>query len=183
MSNQETLAPEILRSSEFEARTMVLLRKTFLGFLCATVLALVSAPFLMAIADQSPQAASSSAPKPVGTVKAITGNAITLATDSGPELNVLVQENTRMVRTSPGQRDLKDAVPMRLPEVQVGDRMVARGVASADNKSVVASSIIVMTRGDVAQKQQREREDWQKPGTGGLVNTIDIAGNTITLST
>jgi Domain of unknown function (DUF5666) len=88
-----------------------------------------------------------------------------------------------MVRTAPGQKDLKDAVPMRLPEVQVGDRMVARGVASADNKSLVASSIIVMTRGDVAQKQQRDREDWQKRGTGGLVNSIDNASSTITLST
>ena len=162
---------------------MVLTRKKLLAPLCATALVLVSAQLLMAVADQAPQAASSNPPKPVGTVKVVTGNAIILTTDAGPDLNVLVQENTRMVRTAPGQKDLKDAVPMRLPEVQVGDRMVARGVASADNKSLVASSIIVMTRGDVAQKQQRDREDWQKRGTGGLVNAVDVAGNTITLAT
>ena len=160
---------------------MFLIRKKFLASLCAAAVAFVCVPINAASAPQA--ALPSGAARPVGTVKAIAGNAITLVTDAGPEVSVLVQDNTRMVRTAPGQKDLKDALPMHLPEVQVGDRVVARGIASADNKTVVASSIIVMTRGDVAQKQQHDREDWQKRGTGGLVGAIDTASNTITLAT
>jgi hypothetical protein len=46
----------------------------------------------------------------------------------------------------------------------------------------VASSIIVIKGGDVAAKQQQEREDWQRRGTGGLVTAVDAAAGTITIS-
>ncbi|HEX3154693.1 MAG TPA: hypothetical protein VHV32_08715, partial [Candidatus Angelobacter sp.] len=35
---------------------------------------------------------------------------------------------------------------------------------------------------DVAQKQQHDREDWQKRGTGGIVSAIDTAAGTFTVS-
>ena len=75
--------------------------------------------------------------KPVGTVKAIAGNAITLTTDAGSTVNVVVGDSTRMVRTAPGQRDLKDAIPAKLEDVQVGDRVLARGTAG-DGGSVAS---------------------------------------------
>jgi len=42
--------------------------------------------------------------------------------------------------------------------------------------------VIVMKQGDLSAKQQREREDWQKRGVGGLVNAVDPASGTITIS-
>jgi hypothetical protein len=39
-----------------------------------------------------------------------------------------------------------------------------------------------MKRSDVEAKQQQEREDWQKRGTGGLVSAVDPASGTITIS-
>src|SRR5581483_726061 len=41
---------------------------------------------------------------------------------------------------------------------------------------------VVMTKADIAQKQQQEREDWQRRGTGGLVTAIDPAAGTVTIS-
>jgi hypothetical protein len=130
---------------------------------------------------QQPPSASPAA-KPVGTVKALSGNSITLTTDAGSELNILVQDSTRMVRITPGQKDLKDATLIQLQEVQVGDRILARGKPSDDGKSVVASSVILMKESDVTAKQERDREDWQKRGVGGLVSKVDAATQTITLS-
>jgi hypothetical protein len=130
---------------------------------------------------QQPPSASPAA-KPVGTVKALSGNSITLTTDAGSELNILVQDSTRMVRIAPGQKDLKDATPIQLQEVQVGDRILARGKPSDDGKSVVASSVILMKESDVTAKQERDREDWQKRGVGGLVSKVDAVNQTITLS-
>jgi hypothetical protein len=119
--------------------------------------------------------------KPVGTVKAIAGNAITLATDAGATVNVVVGDSTRMVRTAPGQKDLKDAVPAKLADVQIGDRILARG-KPGDGGSVLAGVVIIMKAGDISAKQQAERDDWQKRGIGGLVTATDAANGTITIS-
>ncbi|MGO9123751.1 MAG: hypothetical protein ACLP6G_02565 [Terriglobales bacterium] len=128
------------------------------------------------------QDAAAAIVKPVGTVKAVAGNVITLTTDAGATVKVVVGETTRMVRTAPGQKDLKDAAPAQLQDVQVGDRILARGKLSSDGNSVLAMSIIVMKAADIAAKQQQERDDWQKRGMGGLVTAIDAAKGNITIS-
>ncbi|MGH9499615.1 MAG: hypothetical protein ACRD3L_10790 [Terriglobales bacterium] len=120
--------------------------------------------------------------KPVGTVKAIAGNTITLTTDAGATVNVVVGDSTRMLRTAPGQKDLKDASRAQLSDVQVGDRILARGKPSDGGSSVLAISVIVMKAGDIAAKQQQERDDWQKRGIGGLVTAVDAASGTVTIS-
>jgi hypothetical protein len=152
-----------------------------LGFACLTLV-----PLGLSASDQTQEgqqsAPASQAAKFVGTVKAISGNVITLATDAGSTLNILVQDSTRMVRISPGQKDLKDAPPVRLQEVQAGDRLLARGKASDDGKSVEASSIVLMKETDVTAKQERDREGWQKRGVGGLVSKVDEGNGTIALS-
>ena len=152
-----------------------------LGLAC-----LVLVPRSRAASDQSqnaqqPEAANPVA-KPVGTVKALSGNVITLMTDSGSTVDILVQESTRLVRIAPGQKDLKDAAPVQLQEVQVGDRILARGKPSDDGKSVTASSVVVMKESDVSAKQERDREDWQKRGVGGLVSKVDAGNGIITLA-
>jgi hypothetical protein len=120
--------------------------------------------------------------KSVGTVTAISGNAITLNTDMGSTVNILIQDSTRLVRIAPGQKDLEDAAPIQLQEVGVGDRILARGKLSDDSKSVVASSVVLMKESDVTAKQERDREDWQKRGVGGLVSKVDVGNGVITLS-
>ncbi|HEV2964040.1 MAG TPA: DUF5666 domain-containing protein [Candidatus Angelobacter sp.] len=122
-----------------------------------------------------------SSARKLGTVKSINGKTLVLKPDSGPEVNVTIADGVRIVRLAPGQTDLKNATPMTLSEVQVGDRMLVRG-KPGDNDSVVASSIVVMKQGDVAQKQQHEREDWQKRGAGGIVTAIDPTSGTITVA-
>jgi len=145
-----------------------------------------SPPLSYAISYQTQEpatpASTAGALKPVGVVKAISGNTITLATDAGPTLNIIVQDSTRLVRISPGQKDLKDAAPIQLLDVQVGDRILARGKPSDDGKSVQASAIVLMKESDVAAKQERDREEWQKRSVGGLVSKVDAAGGAVTLA-
>lgn len=132
--------------------------------------------------ESVPQSAATSQARAMGTVKAVTGDQITLAPDSGAEVNVLVQPSTRIIRVAPGQKDLKDAAPIGLEDVHAGDRILVRGAASAGG-SVQATSIVVMKQIDIAAKQQHEREDWQKRGVGGLVSAVDPAAGAITIST
>jgi hypothetical protein len=127
-------------------------------------------------------AAQTPVAKQVGVVKSISGNALTLTTDSGTDLTVQVVSNAKMVRVAPGQTDLKSAAPIQLSDVHAGDRILVRGQPSTDGKSFVAVGVIAMSRSDVEAKHQSDREDWQKRGIGGLVSSLDPATGTVIIS-
>jgi hypothetical protein len=129
-----------------------------------------------------PPAQTPSIAKPVGTIKSISGNTITLTTDAGTDVTVQVQDATKFVRIAPGQTDLKSATPIQFQDVQAGDRILVRGKMADDGKSVLALSIIAMKKSDLAEKQAHEREEWQKHGTGGLVSSVDASAGTINIS-
>lgn len=118
----------------------------------------------------------------IGTVKAIDGQTVTLKADAGPDVKIIIQDSTRLAQLPAGQTDLKAAVPIQLKDVQVGDRMLVRGKPGDDNQSVIASFVVLMKQADLAQKQQHDREDWQKRGVGGIVTGIDGTGGVITIS-
>jgi co-chaperonin GroES (HSP10) len=120
---------------------------------------------------EAPQAAAGSAVKNVGVVKSIHEKKLVLKTDSGPEVSISVPDGARIVRLAAGQTDLKSAPAITFAEIQVGDRMLLRGRAGA-NGDIEATTIVVMKQADVAQKQQHDREDWQKRGTGGIVSAL-----------
>ncbi len=133
-------------------------------------------------AAQQPSAQTPAVARPVGTVRSISGNTMILTTDAGGDVTVQVQDATKLVRIAPGQKDLKDATPIQLADVQPGDRVLVRGKLADDGKSVVAASVIAMKKADIAEKQSREREEWQRHGFGGLVNGVDAAGSTISVA-
>ena len=133
-------------------------------------------------AGQQPSSQTPAAARPVGTIKSISGKAITLTTDAGSDVTVQVQDATKLVRIAPGQKDLKEATPIQLADVQPGDRILVRGKLAEDGKSVLAASVIAMKKEDIAEKQSRDREEWQKHGFDGLVNSVDAAGNTISVA-
>ena len=121
--------------------------------------------------------------KRIGAIKAINGNALTLAAEGGAEVAVTIEPNARILRMAPGEKDLKNATPIQLQELQVGDTIRARGHASDDGKSISALEIIVITRSTVDAVTDQIRQDWQKRGMGGLVCAIDAAAGTVTVST
>lgn len=122
-------------------------------------------------------------PRPVGTIKAISGNTITLAADSGGELTIQAEGNTKTLRVEPGQRDLKSATAILFSDLKAGDRIIARGAPSPDGKAFVATSIITISKGDIAAKQAHDREEWQRHGIGGLVTSVDPAAGTVSITT
>lgn len=119
--------------------------------------------------------------KQLGTIKSITGNTILLAPDTGSPVAVQVEDAARIVRIAPGEKDLKNATPITLRDLQPGDRILVRG-KQGDSAQIDAFAIIAMKLSDLETKQQREREDWQKRGVAGLVNAVDHAAGTITVS-
>ena len=127
-------------------------------------------------------AAAPKAPPAVGTIKSISGTSLILATDSGTELKVQLPADVRVLRVPPGSRDLKEAAAMQLSDLKPGDRILVRGKPGEDATSFVASTVVAMKKEDLAEKQAREREEWQRHGIGGLVKSVDTAQSTITIS-
>lgn len=120
--------------------------------------------------------------KALGAIKSIEGSSLVLTTDDAKSVNISTSDTTRIVRIAPGQTDLKNATAISLQDLQVGDRILARGTAANGTQSLTAATIIVMKQSDVAAKQQQERDDWQKRGIGGLVSEVDPAKGTVTIS-
>lgn len=159
---------------------MILLRKLSLAFIGAAVFLGSTAHASTGSQQTTQTGAATSSTRTIGTVKSISGNAITLATDSGTELSIQVQDSARLLRMAPGQ-ELKDAVPMQLHELQSGDRILVRGRTSDDGKTMTATAIVAMKKADIAQKQQKDIQDWQRRGVGGLVKSVEA--ESITIST
>jgi hypothetical protein len=130
----------------------------------------------------APAQAQTALTQSLGTVKAISGNVITLTLDAGTDVTVNVQDTTKIVQVAPGQKDLKTATPIHITDLQVGDRILVRSRASDNSKSIAALGIIAMKRTDVDAKKTQDREDWQKSGVGGLVKEVDAASGDITIS-
>ena len=143
----------------------------------SVVLACHALPFGSA-AQEAPAAVS----RRIGVVKAINGTVITLTPDSGPALSITVQPATRIVRIAPGEKNLKNATPIQLQDIQVGDRILVGGKLSDDNASLLASSVVVMKRSDLEAKHQEDLQDWQKRGVDGLAKAVDPAAGTVTIS-
>ena len=160
---------------------MLRTRFTFAG---ALAVALAAAAFSLLSVSAISAAAQAPAPgtatRALGTIKSINGTALVLTPDSGSPINVNVADGARLLRIEPGQTDLKNAVPMELKDLQVGDRILVRGMPSADG-SFSATAIIAMKRGDIQAKQREEQEQWQR-GVGGLVSAVDPANGNLTVS-
>ena len=129
------------------------------------------------------QEAPAATAKAVGTVKTASGKSITLSAEGGNEINIVVQDGARLLRIEPGEKDLKNAAPLQLQDLQPGDRILVRGSNGPDGKSLLAVSVIAMKKADLAEKHAHEREEWQKHGIGGLVSAIDPATGAITILT
>jgi hypothetical protein len=140
--------------------------------------------FLAVFAGFWPAAAQDAA-KPVtvlGTVQTLSGSTLTVKSDAGATTQVTVQDNARLLRIEPGQKSLAGASPFSMTDLQPGDRVMARGAVGADGSSLSANMLVAIKGADIAQKQEKEREDWQKRGTGGLVKSVDPAASTLTIS-
>ncbi|HEV2207120.1 MAG TPA: DUF5666 domain-containing protein [Candidatus Acidoferrales bacterium] len=150
-----------------------------LSFAAAVILLSAAPGVTRAAARQA--AVPGGATKQLGTIKAISGDTLTLVTDAGAEVTVQVPAGVRIVRVEPGQTSLKGATPIHLEDLQTGDRVLVSGRLSDDSKSITAAIVVAMKHTDLQAAHEQEREAWAK-GVGGLVSAVDPASGTITIS-
>ncbi len=161
-------------------------KQTIVATLLFSVVGVSGTGFLSAclasVVGQEQVAGQPAVARRIGAIKTINGNAITLTPDSGPDVAVTVQPNARILRIAPGEKDLKNAAPVQLQDLQVGDIIRARGQASDNGKSIAALEIIVITRSAVQAVSDQIRQDWQKRGIAGPISAVDPTAGTVTIS-
>ncbi len=107
------------------------------------------------------------------TAKDDSANKLTVKTDAGLVYTVSLDEKTLYLRVPPGEKDLKKAARITLTDLNVGDRLIARGAVSEETKTLPAASVLVMTKADLAKKGEQDRAEWQKRGISGTVASVN----------
>jgi hypothetical protein len=153
-------------------RNAVILAALIVGFIIAELNA-------RSVWAQTSEAQSTIA-RSIGTIKTINGNALMLSPANGPEVAVTVESTARILRMAPGDKDLKNATPIQVQDLKVGDMVRARGHAMANG--IDALEIVVISSSTIDAVRDQIRQDWQKRGTGGLVSSVDPAAGTVTIS-
>lgn len=119
----------------------------------------------------------------IGEVQSIdsTAKQLTIKTDAGSTLTVSLSDKTVYKRLAPGEQSLTNATDIALSDVAAGDRVWARGTVSEDRKSVPAAMVVVMTKGDIAKKQEAERAEWRRRGILGVITALKPDTKEITI--
>jgi hypothetical protein len=120
----------------------------------------------------------------IGEVKSIDSAAktLTIKTDAGSIVTVLLNDKTSYKKLNPGEQSLTNATDVTFADLAEGDRVMARGTVSEDRKSVPAAMIVVMTKGDLAKKQEAERTEWRRRGILGVITALKPDTHEITIS-
>ena len=121
----------------------------------------------------------------VGAVQTIdpANGQITLHTDDGKTVKITPHQGAKFLRLPPGEKSMANAKPITANDIGPGDRVLARGELSDDRASMAASTLVVMTKADIAQKQQADQAEWGKRGVAGLVTAVDAKAGEVTINT
>ncbi|MBV9769604.1 MAG: hypothetical protein JOZ32_08540 [Bryobacterales bacterium] len=103
--------------------------------------------------------------------------------DDGTAYTITLNDKTAFLRVPPDEKDLKKAAKIASSEIAVGDRALAHGPLDEGAKTVAASTVVIMTKGDLAQKHERDSAEWQKRGVVGVIASVDPASKQVTITT
>jgi hypothetical protein len=121
----------------------------------------------------------------LGAVEAVdqASGQITLRTDDGKTVTITPHAGARFLRLLAGEKSLANATPITAHDIGAGDRVLARGELSEDKTALAASTLVIMTKADIAQKQQTDQAEWRKRGVTGLVTAVDAKTGEVTINT
>ena len=115
-----------------------------------------------------------------GDVVSVNDAKIVLKTKDG-DVDIVLSSATQFKRVPPENPSLKAAVDSALGDIGIGDKLLVSGVLSEDKKTLPARSVYLMTKSDIARKQQKDVERWATRGISGRVASVNTAANQVTI--
>ena len=152
--------------------------------LAFTAISLITLSLATAVALAQAGDPAITAKHAIGEVKSIdpATKQLSIKTDAGSVVTVSVGDKTTYKKLAPGEQTLTNATDITLADIAEGDRVMARGTVSEDRKSVPAMQVIVMTKGDLAKKQEAERLEWRRRGILGVITALKPDTREITIT-
>ena len=146
---------------------------------------LIALPFLISFARaQSPgsdQAITALSVLGVVTEMKPDTREVVVTTAAGSRVNVLISDTTVFMRIPPGEKTKDKFIKITSADFGVGDSVFARGRISEDRKILPAREFYVMSKGEISDKRDREREAWRTRGIAGTVNAVNADTKEITV--
>jgi hypothetical protein len=126
--------------------------------------------------------AQAAAARFLGTVTAVNGSTLTVKTDAGEVHQVDVPSSASLKQIEPGAKDLSTALAIEFGSLATGDRVLVKLDPNAPAGTATALQVIAVKQADLAKKQDKERQEWQQQGVGGLVKTVDNSSGDIVIT-
>jgi hypothetical protein len=154
--------------------------------LCAFVLFTSAFP----LSAQTPSSAPAQAPDPaitalsvMGVVSDVTADTrqVIVTTAAGSQVTITLSDRTVFMRIPPGEKSKDKFIKIGPTDFAAGDTVFARGRMTEDRKSMPALEFYVMSKADIAEKREREKDEWRKRGLAGTVNAVNADTKEITV--
>src|SRR5271168_131769 len=116
----------------------------------------------------------------LGTVTAIdaASHAVTIKTDPGATVIIMIDDKTAFLRVPAGQTSLANAATIQFSDIVTGDKILARGTLNAEKTQLASNRLIVISKSDLETLHKQELDDWRKRGIYGVVKAVNPAANT-----
>src|SRR5215207_2827750 len=165
-----------------------------ISVLCAFVLCASAFPLAAQTSAAQTPSAQTPSPTPVvdsaitplsvmGTVSELKSDTrqVIVTTGAGNQVTVTLSDRTVYMRIPPGEKTKEKFIKIEPTDFGVGDSVFARGRMSEDRKNLPALEFYVMSKGDIAQKRERENDEWRKRGIAGTITALKPDTNEITI--
>ncbi len=116
----------------------------------------------------------------VGVAKTVGAQKIVLETKTGM-LDAVLTKSSAFFRLPPDNLKLSAATESKLEDISIGDRVLVTGTFSDDKKTLFAVKIYLVKGSDIAERQEKQRQEWRKRGISGRVKAVDVTNKIITV--
>ena len=106
---------------------------------------------------------------------------VIVTTAAGNQVTVTLGDRTVYMRIPPGEKTKDKFIKISPTDFGVGDSVFARGRMTEDRKAMPALEFYVMSKGDIAERRDRERDEWRKRGIAGTISAVNAETKEITV--
>jgi hypothetical protein len=106
---------------------------------------------------------------------------VVVTTSAGNQVAVTLSDTTQFMRIPPGEKTKDKFIKIAATDFAVGDMVFARGRMAEDQRNLPAREFYVMSKGDIALKRDRDREEWKTRGISGTVSSVNAEKKEITI--
>jgi hypothetical protein len=106
---------------------------------------------------------------------------VVVTTAAGSKVTLTLSDSTVFMRIPPGEKTKDKFIKITAHDFGVGDSVFVRGRLSEDRKTMPAREFYVMSKGEIADKRDRERDAWRTRGIAGTVTALKPEANEITI--